>query len=105
MRGIPSDPIKRAALFAKRRGRVHTAETKAKMSAKLKGKPKSAETRANMKAAQKILDRAKENFLMSRGWRVIRIGNDEVQTNLEGVVAFILAVAARPAAVRKVRPF
>jgi very-short-patch-repair endonuclease len=42
---------------------------------------------------------------MSRGFRVIRVSNEEVQTNLEDVVAFILAVAARPAAAQEATPW
>ena len=54
---------------------------------------------------RKPSDRAKGHFLMSRAWRVIRVSNEEVRTNLEGCVAFILAVAAQPAAVQKARPW
>jgi very-short-patch-repair endonuclease len=54
---------------------------------------------------QKAIDRRKEDFLMSRGWRVIRVGNEEVRTALEGCDAFITAVAARPACEEEVAPW
>jgi very-short-patch-repair endonuclease len=60
---------------------------------------------SHRKTAQKARDRRKEEFLLSRGQRVIRVSNEEVQTNLDGVVAFITAVAARPAAEHVARPW
>jgi very-short-patch-repair endonuclease len=56
-------------------------------------------------SAQKARDRERDGFLMSRGLRVIRIPNENVLNNLEGVVAFILAVASRPAADQTAQPW
>jgi hypothetical protein len=53
----------------------------------------------------KAIDRRKEEFLLSRGFRVIRIPNENVEHALEGVVAFITAVVARPAADQTARPW
>jgi very-short-patch-repair endonuclease len=61
--------------------------------------------RSHRLTAQKARDREKEMFLMSRVWRVIRVGNEEVRTALEGCVAFITRVASRPAAAQTARPF
>ena len=61
--------------------------------------------RKHNKTAQKARDRAKENFLMSRGWRVIRISNQSVLNDLEWQVAFITRVASRPAAAQEVAPW
>jgi hypothetical protein len=55
--------------------------------------------------AQKAIDRRKEDSLMSRAWRVVRVSNEEVQANLEGCVEFITAVAARPAADQTAKPW
>jgi very-short-patch-repair endonuclease len=54
---------------------------------------------------QKAIDRRRGDFLMSRGWRVIRITNEEVRTDLEAVVAFITTVAARPASQQEAAPW
>jgi hypothetical protein len=54
---------------------------------------------------QKAIDRLKEDSLMSRAFRVIRIPNENVLNNLEAVVAFILSVAARPAADQTAQPW
>jgi very-short-patch-repair endonuclease len=61
--------------------------------------------RSHRLTAQKAIDREKENFCMTCGFRVIRIPNENVIDDIDGVVAFILAVAARPAAEQTARPF
>ena len=45
---------------------------------------------------QRRYDGMREQWLMSRGFRVVRFWNNDVMTNLEGVVQAILDVAARP---------
>jgi hypothetical protein len=60
---------------------------------------------SHRKSTQKAIDRRKEEFLLSRGLRVIRVSNESVLADLEGVVTFITSVAARPAAVQEARPF
>ena len=60
---------------------------------------------SHRKTAQKAIDRAKEEFLMSRAFRAIRVSNEQVLNDLEAVVAFITRVASRPAAVQTARPF
>jgi very-short-patch-repair endonuclease len=38
----------------------------------------------------KQLDRIRQNFLLSKGFKVIRFWNNEVQNNFEGVILEIL---------------
>jgi very-short-patch-repair endonuclease len=61
--------------------------------------------RSHCLTAQKARDREKEEFLLARGFRVIRVSNEQVRTSLEPTVAFITAVAARPAADQTARPW
>jgi very-short-patch-repair endonuclease len=61
--------------------------------------------RSHRLTAQKAIDRRKEEFYLSRGFRVIRIPNENVEHALDAVVAFITAVAARPAAEQTARPW
>jgi hypothetical protein len=60
---------------------------------------------SHRKTAQKARDRAKEESLLSRGFRVIRIPNENVEHVLDAVVSFIIAVAGRPATEQVARPW
>jgi hypothetical protein len=44
--------------------------------------------RSHCLTAQKARDREKEEFLLARGFRVIRVSNEQVRTSLEPTVAF-----------------